>query len=96
MVAVGSRGDCSGESKAAAGVGVPTGEGMLVAVGVPVGGGVLVAVGEAVGVVVDTAGPACDPDGVDTVPSSNDWPQAASKAARAVAPAPFRKQRRSI
>jgi hypothetical protein len=87
-VADGCRGECSGECNGESNA--------VVAVGVPDGVGVAVAVGEAVGVNVDTAGPDGDPgDGV-AVPSPSDWPQAARKAARAVAPAPFRKRRRSI
>jgi hypothetical protein len=45
---------------------------------------------------VGTAGRVCDPGDGSAVPSSIDCPHAARKAARAVAPAPFRKRRRFI
>jgi hypothetical protein len=89
-VALGSRGECSGESKTVAGAAVPGGAGVLVAVGVAV------AVGEEVGVELGSAGLVCEPGEGDAGPSTIDWPQADRKAASAVAPAPFRKRRRSI
>jgi hypothetical protein len=85
-----SKGECSGEvkgeSKAAAGVAV----GGLDAVGT------WLAVGDAVGVAVSGAGLVSAPGDGDAGAPVIFWPQADRKAASAVAPAPFRKRRRSI